>query len=136
MICTPKFNMKFLLDTHVFIWMDQDPQQLSTKVTEILAGPQYIILMSIVSVWEMQIKIRKGKLTLSVPLEQIVESEIEVNDLKVLPVELSHIWALGKLENYHQDPFDRLLIAQSIAENIPLLSRDEVFDLYPVRRLW
>jgi len=128
--------MKFLLDTHVFIWMDQDPQKLSGPVTDILAEPDSIVLMSIVSVWEMQIKIRKGKLTLSVPLEEIVESEIEVNDLEVLPVELSHIWELGRLENHHQDPFDRLLIAQSIAENIPLLSRDEIFDLYPVQRLW
>lgn len=84
----------------------------------------------------MQIKLQTGKLTLNLPLPELIETERQANDLQILAIELPHIYALEGLPNHHRDPFDRVLVAQAIVENIPLVSIDAVFDAYPVNKLW
>jgi PIN domain nuclease of toxin-antitoxin system len=84
----------------------------------------------------MQIKYQLGKLNLRLPLPDLIREQQEVNNIQLLSVELDHIWGLDNLENHHRDPFDRILISQSIVEDIPIVSDDRLFDQYPVRRLW
>lgn len=92
--------------------------------------------MSIASIWEMQIKITIGKLHFDESLSNIVISQRDINDVQILPVELEHIWQLDNLPLHHKDPFDRMLIAQSITENLPIMSIDSVFAQYPVHIIW
>ena len=94
------------------------------------------MLLSVVSIWEMQIKLQTGKLTLARPLRQMVDLQINANSLRVLPVTSAHIWELSALPPIHKDPFDRLLVAQTRVENATLLSVDASIAQYPVNRLW
>ena len=128
--------MKLLLDTHTFIWWDSDPSQLSTRVITAMQDPSNEIYLSVVSAWEMQIKIQLGKLSLTRPLEEIITGQQTVNGILILPVELEHVFVLDSLEFHHKDPFDRLLMSQSIVENATLLSKDKIFKRYPVDLLW
>lgn len=128
--------MNLLLDTHVFIWLSLSPERLSERVTDLLMDETNLWFLSLVSVWEMQIKRQLGKLSLNLPLPELIASQQQTNGLQLLPIELNHIFTLENLPQFHRDPFDRLLIAQAITEQIPLLSIDTVFDHYPVQRLW
>ncbi len=128
--------MKLLLDTPVLIWSAGNPEKLSDRVRNLLVDTNNSWLVSIASIWEMQIKLQSGKLSLNSALPNLIERQQQVNELQILPIELSHIYALEGLPSHHRDPFDRILIAQSIVENIPLLSIDMVFDSYPVQRVW
>ncbi len=93
-------------------------------------------ILSIASIWEMQIKIQLGKLKLNSTLPDLIETQERINNLQVLPIELAHIWGLTNLPNHHRDPFDRLLIAQAMIEQFPIVSIDSLFDSYPIQRLW
>ena len=128
--------MKILLDTHTFIWMDAAPEKLPKQVTELLQNPKHNLLLSVVSVWEIQIKTQLGKLDINNDLANLVQEQQERNKLVILPVTLVHVLALGKLPLHHKDPFDRLLIAQALSEDAALLSRDEFFSAYPVKVFW
>jgi len=128
--------VKLLLDTHVLIWLSLTPEQISERFTDLLMDETNLWLLSITSVWEMQIKQQLGKLSLNLPLPELIESQQQTNGLQLLPIELNHIFMLENLPQFHRAPFDRLLIAQAITEQIPLLSIDTVFDHYPVQRLW
>lgn len=98
--------MKLLLDTHTFIWWDSSPQKLSPKALALCQNPENILLLSIGSIWEMQIKIQLGKLSLNLPLPQLIESQQQTNDIEVLPINLTHLFTLDSLPNHHKDPFD------------------------------
>jgi PIN domain nuclease of toxin-antitoxin system len=128
--------MKVLIDTHVLIWWTGDTNQLSPLVRDMLADSQNELILSIVSIWEMQIKISLGKLSLQMDLPTLVEDEVSRNIFSLLPIELKHIYGLNDLPLHHKDPFDRLLIAQSMLEKMPIISIDEKFDAYGVQRLW
>jgi PIN domain nuclease of toxin-antitoxin system len=128
--------MKLLLDTHTFIWWSIEPEKLSLTVSELLSNPNNRILLSTASAWEMQIKMQLGKLQLNLSLETLIKNQITINSLEILSIDLAHIWTLGTLNNHHKDPFDRLLITQSITEKIPILSIDKLLDHYPVQRIW
>lgn len=128
--------MKLLLDTHAFIWIIQEPEKLSAKASKAYHDRKNEILLSVVSAWEIQIKHQAGKLRLEDPLAHVIGYERDRNNLKVLPVELDHVFALGELERHHADPFDRLLIAQARVEKAHLLTHDRVFARYPVDVLW
>ena len=128
--------MELLLDTHTFIWWSIEPEKLSITVIELLSNPNNKILLSTASAWEMQIKMQLGKLQLNLSLETLIKNQITINSLEILSIDLAHIWTLGTLNNHHKDPFDRLLIAQSITEKIPILSIDKLLDHYPVQRIW
>ena len=127
---------RLLLDTHTFIWLDLEPTKLSVDCRNLLLDRNNYLLLSLASIWEMQIKYQLGKLKLRLPLPDLIQEQRQVNNIQLLPIELNHIWTLDRLENHHRDPFDRLLIAQAIAEDLPILSDGGLFDLYPVERLW
>ena len=128
--------MKLLLDTHVLIWSAGNPEKLSDRVTSLLNDTSNSWVISIASIWEMQIKILSGKLALDMPLHELIETQQQSNDLQLLPIKLRHIYALKDLPNYHRDPFDRILMTQATVEKMPLLSIDTVFNSYPVEKIW
>jgi len=127
--------MKLLLDTHVFIWWADHPEELSDAALSALEDEANELLLSVASVWEMQIKIQLGKLKLSLPLKDLIRNQQETNELTVLPVALTHVLALNALPSHHKDPFDRMLIAQSLEENLTLVSADSQFLAYSVKLL-
>lgn len=124
--------MKFLLDTQIFIWWDSEPEKLPTRLSALFEDPSLTFVLSIASVWEMQIKAQLGKLDLNRPLDEIVVDQQRSNRLQLLPIELRHVLTLQQLPLYHKDPFDRLIIAQALAEQLTLLSVDAIFTQYPV----
>jgi PIN domain nuclease of toxin-antitoxin system len=128
--------MKLLLDTHAFIWWASEPQRLSQKVLTLCQDRANALMISVASIWEMQIKLQLGRLRLTLPLRNLIESQQQANNLQVLPIELSHVLALDNLPLHHRDPFDRLLIAQSNVEDAPLVSMDRAFSEYQVKLLW
>ncbi|MEA5580714.1 type II toxin-antitoxin system VapC family toxin [Nodularia harveyana UHCC-0300] len=128
--------MRILIDTHVFIWWTSDSQKLSFAVYNLLTNPKTQVILSVVSIWEMQIKLSLGKLELKTALPELVEDEVKQNRIELLPLDLSHIYALSNLPNHHRDPFDRLLIAQAKSEELVIISIDEKFDGYDIERLW
>ncbi len=127
--------MKLLLDTHAFMWYDNEPEKLSRRVQELCKDPENILLLSVASIWEMQIKSQLGKLQLRMPLPELIREQ-QGNGLEILPVEPNHIFALDSLPNHHKDPFDRLLIAQAIVEGAILVSADPLVKQYPVSVEW
>ena len=128
--------MNILLDSHTLIWFSQNSPQLSSSAIEILENRNNLLFLSLVSVWEIQIKVQLGKLNLDISLSEIVKDQTKINDVQILPLKLSHIWTLDTLPYYHKDPFDRLLISQAITENLIILGVDSVFDSYPVQKIW
>jgi PIN domain nuclease of toxin-antitoxin system len=127
--------MRLLLDTHIFVWWADQPEKLSPAALSALEDQANELLLSVASVWEMQIKIQLGKLNLSLPLKDLIKSQQDTNDLTVSPVALPHVLALDALPFHHKDPFDRLLIAQSIEEDLTLVTEDSQFSAYPVKLL-
>jgi PIN domain nuclease of toxin-antitoxin system len=128
--------MKFLLDTHAFIWWASNSAMLPPKVMSLFLDPANMLLLSVVSVWEMQIKIQLGRMNIGRPLRDLVEHYTNSSQMRLLPVELEHILALDNLPAHHKDPFDRLLIAQAVVEGASLVSGDSIFASYPVNWLW
>ena len=96
--------MKLLLDTHAFLWWDGEPEKLSRHVLELFQNPENTLILSVASIWEMQIKIQLGKLRLDVPLAELIPQQKE-NGMEILPVEASHVFAVETLPSYHKDPF-------------------------------
>jgi len=128
--------MKLLLDTHAFIWWASEPAKLSDKVIELCQSGDNILLLSVTSAWEMQIKMQLRKLRLQRPLQEIIARQQDNNDLQILPILLEHVLELNNLPFHHNDPFDRLLIAQASKENAVLVSKDSVFLNYDVQVMW
>jgi PIN domain nuclease of toxin-antitoxin system len=128
--------MQLLLDTHSFIWWSINSEKLSVTGQDLLFDRNNRLFLIVASVWEMQIKLQLGKLQLNPSLQELIKNQITINNLEILSIDLAHIWTLATLIHYHKDPFDRLLISQSITEIMPILSIDEIFDLYPVQRIW
>ncbi len=128
--------MKLLLDTHTFLWLDGSPEQLSPTALAACEDPANHLYLSVVSAWAIQIKHQINRLQLDVPLEAMIRGQQVANDLRILPVELHHVYALAGLPLHHHDPFDRLLIAQAKAEQAWLVSADGQFGPYPVDVFW
>jgi len=127
--------MNLLLDTHAFIWWDGDQTKLSSRALAALYDPANTVWFSVVSIWEMVIKSQLGKLTLRLPLSQIVAQQ-QANGLQALGVTLADVLAVQGLPLVHKDPFDRLLIAQANMEAAEFVTTDPIFAHYPVRVLW
>src|ERR671923_1455594 len=128
--------MRLLLDTHTFLWLDGSPERLSPAALAACEDPTNQLYLSVVSAWEIQIKRQINRLRLDVPLEQMIRGQESANDLRILPVGLRHVYVLDELPLHHNDPFDRLLIAQAKAEQAWLVSGDNRFQLYPVDVIW
>ena len=127
--------MKLLLDTHTFLWFLDDSPQLSQKGKALLEADNELLL-SIASLWEIAIKLRLGKLTVAVPIEVLMTQQLTQNDIELLPITMAPLIVVSTLPLHHRDPFDRLLIAQAMVEQMPIVSADPAFDAYPVQRLW
>jgi PIN domain nuclease of toxin-antitoxin system len=128
--------MKILLDTHTFLWFVLNDPQLSATAQTLISDPQNDIYLSPASYWEIAIKISIGKYQLPASYDTWMREQIATNTFEVLPILIEHTAILTNLPFHHKDPFDRLIIAQSIFENIPVISADRTFDDYPVTRLW
>ena len=127
--------MKLLLDTHTFLWFLDDSPQLSQKGKALLEADNELLL-SVASLWEIAIKLRLGKLTVAVPIEVLMTQQLTQNDIALLPITVAPLIVVSTLPLHHRDPFDRLLIAQALVEQMPIVSADPAFDAYPVQRLW
>lgn len=128
--------MKLLLDTHTFMWWDSDLEKLSSHVQSLCFDPRNQLILSVVSIWEMQIKIQIGKLALGKSLVEVIADHRNANRIDVLPIYQEHVLVLDSLPLHHRDPFDRLLIAQANVENMVILSRDTQFQNYAVQVMW
>ena len=128
--------MKLLLDTHTFIWFVYNSPELPQPTKELLEDESTVLLISTASAWEMAIKASKGKLTLMARADQFVANQLLKDDIKLLPITLPHVGQVEQLPFHHKDPFDRLLIAQTMVEHIDIVSIDPVFDQYGIRRIW
>lgn len=126
--------MRQLLDTHIFIWFVMGDPRISVTLRSQIENNEN--LLSIASVWEMAIKHSIGKLNFSLAFNEFIEQQIIRNGIELLPITVDHITVVATLPLHHRDPFDRILIAQSVVQNIPLLSADKIFDAYPIRRVW
>lgn len=127
--------MRLLLDTHAFLWFVTGSERLSPRARRALAVEDSEPLLSAASVWEMAIKARLGRLTLPGTVEEYVAEKV-ASGLAVLPIEWPHAAAVERLPLYHRDPFDRLIIAQALAENLPVVSADPAFRRYGVKVVW
>lgn len=125
-----------LLDTQTFLWFVLNDSRLSATAQRLIANPSNDIEVSPASYWEIAIKISLKKYELQEPYEVFIERALADNQFHILPILPKHTAALTTLPYHHRDPFDRLLIAQSIVEQIPIVSSDSAFDAYPVKRLW
>jgi PIN domain nuclease of toxin-antitoxin system len=128
--------MKLLLDSHVLLWWTSKPTNLSDVVLKEITSPNNTIFLSIVSVWEIQIKLGLGKLNIPEPLPQMIAKQMSDNGVQMLNISPEHVYALGSLPMHHRDPFDRLLIAQASVEGLTLVTRDAVFPDYGIPLLW
>jgi PIN domain nuclease of toxin-antitoxin system len=128
--------VRLLLDTHALLWFVLADTKLSANARTLVDDPMNDTFVSPASYWEIAIKISVGKYALTEPYEDFMKRAIDGNGFWILPVEWRHTAGLTTLPFHHRDPFDRLLIAQSLAEQIPIISGDPQFDLYGVKRLW
>jgi PIN domain nuclease of toxin-antitoxin system len=128
--------MRLLLDTHAFLWFVLgDPRLAGIALSQILDASQ-AKLVSPASYWEIAIKISLGKYSLNEPYEAFMQRGITGNGFSILPIEPKHTAALTTLPFHHRDPFDRLLVAQALVEQVPILSADTALDAYGVNRIW
>jgi PIN domain nuclease of toxin-antitoxin system len=128
--------MDLLLDTHVLLWVFLNDPKLSAAARAAIFDPAYRVFVTPVNHWEVAIKMSTGKYVLHVPFAQFIQEAIHDNNFTVLPIEPAHSEVVAALPYHHRDPFDRLIIAQAIVENMTVITADAAFAPYPVRRLW
>ncbi len=122
--------MRLLLDTHALLWWLAD-ESLTPDARDAIADPANLVVVSAASAWEISIKKALGKLTAPDDLEQ----QLQAGGLVPLPISIAHGVAAGRLPRHHEDPFDRMLIAQAFAEGLTIMTRDKCFDAYRVALL-
>ena len=127
--------MRILLDTQAFIWFVENDIQIPAKIKKYIENSENTIIVSIASLWEMAIKMTLGKLFLSCDIKEMTE-KIYNNGFEILPILPEHIIKLSTLEYLHRDPFDRIIIAQGLTEDMPIVSSDKIFDNYGINRKW
>jgi PIN domain nuclease of toxin-antitoxin system len=127
---------RFLLDTQAFLYAAQAQGPLSRSARQAILHPDNALFISLVSVWEMQIKLSLGKLKLPLSLPEAIQRAVTELGVEFLTLQPEHIFQLEHLPLHHRDPFDRLLIAQAQVERMALLSGDTMFDRYEVTRVW
>jgi PIN domain nuclease of toxin-antitoxin system len=128
--------MRLLIDAHTFLWFVWDDLQLGTNARALIVNPTNQKLISTVTYWEIAIKVSIGKIDLGEPYRAFMHREINRNNFDILPVSVDHAAAVSLLPFHHRDPFDRMLVAQAIVEQIPIVSGDPAFDAYSITRLW
>lgn len=127
--------MNLLLDTHVFLWFITGDNQLPESIVRKITDRKNNCFTSIASIWEIVIKLSIDKLEIQGGFNTI-EDFLENNDIEILPINFQHLKELLSLPRHHNDPFDRLIISQSIAEEMILVSKDRIFNDYNLKLLW
>ena len=128
--------MRALLDTHALLWWLSDDPLLSRRARAIIAETGNVLIVSASSAWEISTKVRLGKLPTAVDLVSDFSDRVEREGFQLLSISPEHAIRAGLLPGPHKDPFDRLLIGQAQAENVPIVSSETLFEFYGVRRLW
>lgn len=128
--------MKVLLDTHTLLWATLSPASLSRQATAIIADGVNVILVSAASAWEIATKVRLGKLPGAETLEREFLDVMGDAGYTLLPIDAESALRAGRLTSEHRDPFDRMLAAQALASDIPILSTDSKLDSFGIRRIW
>lgn len=129
--------MRLLLDTHTLLWFFEDSPQLSLTARQVIEEADNTPLLSVASLWEMAIKTRIGKLAvMTPPFAQTIVRDLAASAIDLLPISPAHALRVATLPRGHNDPFDLLLIAQSLVEDIPIVGRDAQFDAFGVTRIW
>jgi len=128
--------MKVLLDTHAFLWLITGDDRLSEIARRTFLDPASKLFFSAASLWEICIKKNLGKLSLKSGWLETIQDELKVNAIQWLSIEMPHCAELTKLPFHHRDPFDRMLIAQAMVEDLLLLSRDGRLSAYEIKRIW
>lgn len=128
--------MRLLLDTHALLWAITDDIRLSRKAEAALADISAEIFISAASSWELTTKYRLGKLPGAAPFVKHFDAALRRLGFTGLPISMDHAYRAGLLDGDHKDPFDRMLIAQALTEDLTLVSNEKLFDSFGVRRLW
>jgi PIN domain nuclease of toxin-antitoxin system len=128
--------LRVLIDTHALLWSALEPARLSSRARSLLTSLDTEVLVSAASAWEIATKVRIGKLPGAEAFAADLNTRIKRLGFLGLAVTLEHGQRAGLLPGTHKDPFDRMLIAQAQAENLPLISNERIFDAYGIRRIW
>jgi PIN domain nuclease of toxin-antitoxin system len=126
----------FVVDTHVLLWYVAEDPRLSQLAIRLLEDTNNRVIISIASLWEIAIKTSTGKLNVGAPFREFVAENVTSLGIDVLEMKLEHLEAVSALPFHHRDPFDRLIIAQCLTENLPLLTDDGFVDAYAVKKIW
>jgi PIN domain nuclease of toxin-antitoxin system len=128
--------MRLLLDTHTFLWFIMGSGNLSVNARALVENTGNDRLLSVASLWEIAIKTSIGKLSLSSPFSDLIPEQLRLNGIDLLNIKLDHLSTLTTLPFHHRDPFDRLIVSQSLVEKMPVVSIDGAFDSYGLTRYW
>ena len=128
--------MKILVDTHAFLWAIGDDPRLSPRARQVLGAGRNELFFSVASIWEILTKIQIGKFRLPGPAGKYIQEKLVISQMRVLPLLLSHTLQLEHLPLHHRDPFDRMLVAQSLEEDMPILTADPLLEDYPSKLIW
>ena len=127
--------MPYLLDTHAFLWFVSADNQLPESARKIIEDIHESCFLSAASLWEITIKYQNNKLYLGISLKELFDFA-DRNQIEIIPINYEHLLQLSKLPAHHNDPFDRLIIAQAISEELIIVTRDKLFKNYKVRQIW
>ncbi|MGA8764705.1 MAG: type II toxin-antitoxin system VapC family toxin [Candidatus Sulfotelmatobacter sp.] len=128
--------MRVLVDTQALLWSLTDDPRLSKRAKEIFTRGRNELLISVASIWEVLTKVQIGKLPLPRPAGAYLTGQLKANRIEVLLLRLDHVLRLEELRLHHRDPFDRILVAQALVEEIPILTADPLLKRYPASLLW
>ena len=128
--------MRLLLDTHAFLWWLDGGRRLSRRARSAIASGRNDCFVSVASAWEIAIKVSLGALRIEGALDRFLPEQLAANSFQALPIDLRHTAAVATLPFHHRDPFDRLLVAQALEEELRIVTADPIFAKYGVTRLW
>ena len=128
--------MKALLDTHAFLWWINDDPRLSDAARQLIGNGESALFLSAASGWEIAIKMRLGRLEVQGDPEHFIFEQLVLNDITVLPISMNHALRTAILPDHHRDPFDRMLVAQSQIEQLPIVTADPLITRYAVEVIW
>jgi PIN domain nuclease of toxin-antitoxin system len=123
--------VKILIDTHIFLWFILEDDRLNFKLFDLLEA-DHDVFISVASLWEIAIKSSINKFQLPEPFHPFIQEQVKINDFEILEINYDHLNLVAKLDFYHRDPFDRLMISQAIVEEMPVVSLDSQFKQYPI----
>ncbi|MEM6342658.1 MAG: type II toxin-antitoxin system VapC family toxin [Bacteroidota bacterium] len=127
--------MSYILDTHTLLWFIENDNKPSSSAKSIIVNLQTPIYVSVVSIWEIVIKVNIGKFKISASIEKLLQF-LDNQAIEVLPLSNKHLSVYASLPLHHRDPFDRMIIVQDMEDNLVVLGTDTVFDKYAVKRKW